>query len=64
MESKGNSIELSTFLKYVLTEVKKCSIIDDWLGSKNASVNITIQGFYLKKNKILRNPYPEGLQLY
>ena len=45
MEPKGSSIELSTFLKYGLTKVKNTSIIDVWLGSKYASVNITLQGF-------------------
>ena len=40
MEPKGNSIKLSTFLKYGLTEVKRCSIVNVWLGSKYASVNI------------------------
>ena len=45
MEPKGNSIKLSTFLKYGLAEVKKSSIVDVWLGSKYASVNITLQGF-------------------
>ena len=45
MEPKVNSIELSTFLKYDLTEVKKSFIVDFWLGSKYASVNIALQGF-------------------
>ena len=45
MEPKGSLIELSTFLKYGLTEVKNTSIIDVRLGSKYASVNITLQGF-------------------
>ena len=45
MEPKGNSIE-SMFLKYGLTKVKKkSSIVDVRLGSKYASVNITLQGF-------------------
>ena len=43
--SKCNSIKLSTFLKYSLTQVKKNSIVDVWLGSKYASVNIILQGF-------------------
>ena len=42
METKGNSIELSTLLKNGLTEVKKNSIADVSLGSKYASVNITL----------------------
>ena len=45
MEPKGNSIKLSTFVKYGLTEVKKSSNVDVRLGSKYASVNITLQGF-------------------
>ena len=45
MEPKDNLIELSTFIKYGLTEVKKSSTIDVQLGSKYASVNITSQGF-------------------
>ena len=45
MEPKGSSIKLSTFLKYGLTKVKNTFIIDVWLGSKYASVNITFQGF-------------------
>ena len=40
--SKCNSIKLSTFLRYSLTQVKKNSIVDAWLGSKYASVNITL----------------------
>ena len=42
MEPKGNLIELSTFLKYGLTEVKKSFIVDVRLGSKYASVGITL----------------------
>ena len=45
MEPKGYSIELSTFIKYGLTEVKKSSIVDVGLGSKYASVNITLHFF-------------------
>ena len=37
MEPKGNSIVLSTFLKYGLTEVKK--VVNIRLSSKYASVN-------------------------
>ena len=51
MEPKGNSIKLSMFLKYSLTEVKKSSITDLRLGSKYASVNITLQGFTWRKIK-------------
>ena len=40
MEPKGNSIELSTFLKYGLNI--KSSIVDVQLCSKYASVNITL----------------------
>ena len=70
MEPKSNSIKLSMFLKYGLTD-EKSSIADVWLGSKYASVNKTlciaffkrtyfieswwnILRFYLKKNEILR----------
>ena len=42
MEPKGNSIELSQFLKYGLTEVKR-------LGSKYASVNITLHLTFFKR---------------
>ena len=45
MKPKGSSIKLSTLLRYGLTEVKNTSIVDVWLGSKYASVNITLQGF-------------------
>ena len=41
MELKDNSIELSTFLKYGLIEMKKSSIVDVRLGAKYASVSIT-----------------------
>ena len=41
MEPKGNSIELSMFLKYGLTEMKKSSIADVRHCSKDAFVNIT-----------------------
>ena len=65
MEPKSNSIKLSLFLKYGLTD-EKSSIVDVWLGSKYASVNKTfkrtyfieswwnILRLYLKKNEILR----------
>ena len=42
METRGNSIEFSTFLKYGFAEVKKNSIADIRLGSKYASVDITL----------------------
>ena len=42
MEPKGNSVELKTFLKYSSAKVKKISTVDVWLGSKYASVNITL----------------------
>ena len=45
---QGNSIKLSTFLKYGLTKVKKSSIIDVRLDSKYASVNITLHLTFLK----------------
>ena len=38
-------IELRTFLKHGLTKIKKISIVDIQLGSKYASVNITLQSF-------------------
>ena len=43
MEPKGNSIELSTFLRHGLTEVKKAPIADVRLGSKYASVSKTLK---------------------
>ena len=48
VESKGNSIELSMLLKYGLTKVRKSSIIDIQLGSKYASVSITLHLTFLK----------------
>ena len=50
MELKGNSIELSTFLKYGLTEVKKAAfIVHIQLGSKYASVSVTLHLTFLKR---------------
>ena len=49
MEPKGNSIELSTFIKYGLTEVTKSSIVDIQLGSKYASVNITLHLTFFRR---------------
>ena len=49
MEPKGNSIELSMFLKYGLMKVKKSFIVDVWLGSKYASVNITLHLTFFKR---------------
>ena len=54
MEPKGNSIELSMFLKYGLTKVKKSSVKDVQLGSKYASVSITLHLTFLKKNIVDR----------
>ena len=48
MEPKGNLIELSTFLKYSLTEMKKAPIVEVRLGSKYASVTITLHLTFLK----------------
>ena len=52
MELQGTSIELSTFLKYGLTEVKKTSIVDVRLGSKYASMNITLRLTFLKEHSL------------
>ena len=49
MEPKGNLIELSAFFKYGLTKVKKSFVIDIQLGSKYASVNITLHLTFLKR---------------
>ena len=48
MEHKGTSIKLSTFLKYGLTKVKSY-LVDVWLGSKYASVSITLPLEFLKR---------------
>ena len=48
MEHKGTSIKLSTFLKYGLTKVKSY-LVDVWLGSKYASVSITLLLEFLKR---------------
>ena len=71
MEPNGNSIKLSTFVKYDLTEVKKSSIVDVRLGSKICLCEHNFTRFYIKKNKILRvhvkdksSNNPESLQLY
>ena len=48
MEPKSNSIKLSMFLKYGLTD-EKSSIVDVWLGSKYASVNITLHLTFFKR---------------
>ena len=48
MEPKSNSIELSTFLKHCLTEVKK-PLADVRLGSKYASLSITLNLTFLKR---------------
>ena len=49
MEPKGNPIELSAFFKYGLTKVKKSFINDIQLGSKYASVNITLHLTFFKR---------------
>ena len=46
---KGNFIKLSTYLNYGLTEVKKSSIMDVRIGSKYASVNITLHLRFVKR---------------
>ena len=52
MEPKSNSIELSTFLKHCLTEVKK-PLVDVRLGSKYASLSITLNLTFLKRTKFI-----------
>ena len=52
MELTGNSIELSSFLKYGLTDGKKSCIVDVQLSSKYASVSMTLHLEFLK-SKVL-----------
>ena len=49
MKLKGNLIKLSTFLKYGLPKVKKSYTVHVQLGSKYASVSITLHLTFLKK---------------
>ena len=51
MKLKGNLIKLSTFLKYGLPKVKKSYTVHVQLGSKYASVSITLHLTFLKKKK-------------
>ena len=51
MKLKGNLIKLSTFLKYDLPKVKKSYTVHVQLGSKYASVSITLHLPFLKKKK-------------
>ena len=56
MQPKCNSIELSTFLKYGLTfQSEKSSIVDVQLGSKYASVNITLHLTFFKRTFFIEN---------
>ena len=58
MEPKDNLIELSTFLKYGLTKVKKSSIVGVRVGSKYASVNMALHLTFFKRTyfvKVLPN---------
>ena len=48
MEPKENSIELSIF-KIQFNRSQKSSIADVWLGSKYASVNITLHLTFFKR---------------
>ena len=51
MKLKGNLIKLSTFLKHDLPKVKKSYTVHVQLGSKYASVSITLHLPFLKKKK-------------
>ena len=52
MEPKGNLVELSTFLKYDITEFKKSYIVDVRFGSRCTSMNIPLYLTYLEEHSL------------